>query len=93
MTKPQWFDAKVTMGNLITITVMVVGFFIWGVRLEARVDDQARSLSDLKATDTNMMGRIEAQRDLASTRQELVLTKLTRLETILERLEKSGVRP
>lgn len=93
MTKPGWFDPKITAGNVITIAVMLVGFFLWGARLEARVDEQSKSLIELKATDVQFATRLEVSRDLAGSRQELILTKLTRLETIIERLERNGSKP
>jgi outer membrane murein-binding lipoprotein Lpp len=93
MSVPRWFDAKITAGNLITIAVMLVGFFVWGARLEARVDDYGNKIVKLEAQDAAMTAKIDATRDNASLRQEAVLTRLTRIETILERWDKSGVRP
>lgn len=88
MSRPAWFDAKITAGNVLTIAVMIVGFFIWGVRLEARVDEQGKALIELRATDANLASRLETARDLAGTRQEAVLSRLARIEAILERMDK-----
>jgi FtsZ-binding cell division protein ZapB len=97
--KPDWFDMKITLGNLITLSVFVVGFFAWGLKLEAKVDQKAehierlqKAVDELKSMDVITHSRIESLRDVASTRQEAVITRLARIETILERVEKSSNR-
>jgi hypothetical protein len=87
---PTWIDPKITAGNILTLAVMIVGFFIWGARLEARVDDYGKTIARLETSDIAMNAKIEASRELASGRQEAVLTRLARMEAILERLEKNG---
>lgn len=37
MTPPRWLEMKITIGNLLTMTVLVIGFIVGYVRLQ---DDQ-----------------------------------------------------
>jgi hypothetical protein len=88
MSLPNWLDPKITMGNVITLVVMIVGFFVWGVRLEGRVDVQGEKLAKLELADGKLTTQVDAARELASNRQEALLTRLARIEAILERLDK-----
>lgn len=93
MTMPKWIDPKITAGNVITLGVMIVGFFLWGARIEAQQNEHSKTMQKLEAADTILLNKIETTRDLAGSRQEAVLTRLTRIETILERLDKQASRP
>lgn len=95
MTVPKWIDPKITIGNIVTLAVMVVGFFVWGVRLEARVDHFAEKISKMESVDAKMSSQIDAARDLATNRQEALINRLGAVEAntaamraILERLER-----
>lgn len=95
MTVPKWIDPKITAGNIVTLAVMIVGFFVWGVRLEARVDHFAEKVGKLEAEDKGMAARIDAARDLATSRQEAIIREMSglrievaRMNAILERSER-----
>lgn len=51
---------------------------------------QAIAQAELKAKDAELTAAVTVMRDAAAARQEAVLTRLARIETILERLEKNG---
>lgn len=92
MTTPNWIDPKITVGNIITLLVMVVGSFIWGIRLEAEVSTQTERIVKLEAADVKLTAQAESARDSGMARQEAVLTRLARIEAILERIDKGSGR-
>ena len=92
MTTPNWIDPKITVGNIITLLVMIVGFFVWGVRLEAEVSTQTERIVKLEAADVKLTAQAESARDSGVARQEAVLTRLARIEAILERIDKGSGR-
>jgi hypothetical protein len=90
MSKPEWWKWEVTPGNVVSWIVIAVGLVLAYSRVESRVDETAKMVIRLEASDTAMNARIEAARELATGRQEAVLTRLARMEAILERIEKNG---
>jgi hypothetical protein len=90
MTKPNWWKWEVTPGNVVSWIVIMVGVAIAYARVEARVDDAAKSISRLEAADVKLLLQIETARDLAVSRQEMILSRLSRIEAILDRVERNG---
>jgi cell division septation protein DedD len=106
MAKPAWFDMKITLGNVITIVTVALGAIWWSSKLEARVDKFADIVIELKANDTKFAtdlrtaetkfaAQLDAAKDLAVSRQEAVINRLSvidarnaRIEAILERIER-----
>lgn len=88
------FKPEVTPGNLVS-WALVVGGFVYGYSsLNAKVDNQTAAIVELKTaigkmegTDAQLQAQINVLRDLSTTRQIDISTKMTRLETILERME------
>lgn len=88
------FKSEVTPGNLVS-WALVIGGFVYGYSsLNGKVDNQTAAIIDLKAsinkmetTDTQLQAQINVLRDLNTTRQIDISMKMTRLETILERME------
>lgn len=50
----------------------------------------AITIIEKKAKDAELSARIDSLRELAYTQQGAILSRLTRIETILERFEKNG---
>lgn len=81
------YKPDITMGNIVS-WALVVGGFVYGYsQLNSKVDNIASSIAELKNTDVQLQAQINVIRDLSTTRQIDISTKLTRLETILERQE------
>jgi hypothetical protein len=89
----KYVDMKITLGNIITLVAMLVAGTMAYARIEARVDEQGKALMKLETSDISMLAKLEAARDLASARQEAISSRLTRMEAILERIERNGSRP
>lgn len=88
------FKREITPGNLVS-WALVLGGFVYGYStLNGKVDAQTIAIVDLKTavgkmegTDAQLQAQINVLRDLSTTRQIDISTKMTRLETILERME------
>lgn len=75
------WDGTVSAGNVLTTLSMAVALIVWGVRLEARVDEEAvlrqhfetttmQAIRDLKADEAGAMAEIESRlNDEAATRR------------------------
>lgn len=93
--KPEWFDLKITLGNVITIATVIIGAVWWSSKLEARVESFSEKVARLEANDVKITSQVEVIRDNAAARQEAVINRLAaidarnaRIEAILERLER-----
>lgn len=66
-------------------------------RMDAQMHEQreatARAINEAKARDAEMTASVSAMRDQAVTRQEALLTRLTRIETILEQMMRQNAPP
>ena len=93
---PWWLDPKITIGNIVSTALIIAGF-AYGyselvattrqtightVRLEKQDEDFRVQMSSLRT-------EISALRENSNTRQFEVVTKLARIEAILERVERS----
>ena len=93
--KPDWFDMKITLGNVLTLVGMLIGAIWWGSKIETRIDMMHDRTVKLEAADVKLTSQLETMRDLAATRQEGIISQLSvlnarnaRIEAILERLER-----
>lgn len=77
----------VTYGNIVSWVIVVIGFVYGYSQLNSKVDHIAVTLLSMQQTDTNLQSQINAQRDIGTARQIDISTKMTRLETILERID------
>lgn len=86
------------LGLILTLTV--AGVLGW-TDLHRKIDQNERVLVDLRAArgqsmaelrqgDAALSAAIEAVKDTAATRQEQILTRLTRIETILDRMDRQA---
>lgn len=88
------FKPEVTPGNLVS-WALVIGGFVYGYsQLNGKVDNFTHAISEIKTalsemknTDAGLQAQINVMRDLNTTRQIDISTKMTRIETILERQE------
>lgn len=76
-----------TAGNVITwVTTVGTIIYVYG-QLSANVDNMRNELQRMQNTDIALQRQIDVMRDLNTVRQIDISTKMTRLETILERME------
>lgn len=76
------------IGNIITLVVIVFGAIVGYTRLEASSSDNSRSIVKLEAKDDSIQRQIDLLKDNFNQQQLQVNGKLSRIETILERIEK-----
>lgn len=88
------FKREITPGNVVSWALIVGGFVYGYSQLNSKVDNITESvrainvtISELKNADNGLQAQINVMRDLNTTRQIDISTKMTRLETILERQE------
>ncbi len=93
MSMPKWIDPRITVGNIITVGVFVVSFFVWGIALEARVTTLSTEIGGIKAENERTASRANEAAREASTLEKTLLTRLTRIETILDRIDKKASSP
>ena len=93
MSMPKWIDPKITVGNILTIAVLLFGFFSWGIQLAARVDKISEEMSALKAQDVKIDDKLANLVRGSNDIEKMLLPRLTRIETILERIEKKSSTP
>lgn len=80
---PDWFDLRLTSGNLITIVAVVIGMVVGWARMEENDRQQAEKIERLEAADDRRAKDIQALGD--SLRVELREVK-AKTDTILEKL-------
>jgi len=76
------------IGNIITLVVIVFGAIVGYTRLEASSSDNSRAIVKLEAKDDSIQRQIDLLKDNFNQQQLQVNGKLSRIETILERIEK-----
>lgn len=81
------FKREITPGNLVSWALIIGGFVYGYSQLNGKVDAIAATISRMEGTDTQLQAQINVLRDLSTTRQIDISTKMSRLETILERTE------
>lgn len=94
---PTYLPLGIVLGLTVAVTLGWINLHNTTEHLEREITElkSARTLSiaEFKAKDAALESRLDAMRDQSTVRQEAVISRLARIETILERLEKSGVRP
>lgn len=81
------FKREITPGNVVS-WLLIVGGFVYGYsQLNGKVDNIVASIARMENTDAALQAQINVIRDLSTARQIDISTKMTRLETILERQE------
>lgn len=76
------------IGNIITLCVIVAGFIAGYTRLEGSATANQTSITRLEARDEAFQKQIDTLREAINQQQLLVTSKLSRIETIVERIEK-----
>lgn len=88
MNKPaentKWFKWEITPGNVISWLVIIGGMTATYSKLDARVDENTRVIAKLEAADVITQTRLDAQRDISGNRQEAIIARLTKIETLLD---------
>lgn len=97
MSKILAWKAEVTPGNIVSWGMTLIAAVVVVVWLQADVRDLTKSqerlldrVLKLEAADLVFNARLAAITEQASSRQEVIVTRLTRIETILERVEKNS---
>lgn len=81
------FKREITPGNVVS-WLLIVGGFVYGYsQLSTKVEHISAAVARLENSDNVLQAQINVMRDLSTARQLDISTKMTRLETILERQE------
>ncbi len=103
MTAPKWIDPKVSIGNVLTFFSVILAMVISYTQTQDRISAIQNEISIVSRIRESQILRIEAKdagfdidirflRDQAVSRQEVIVSRLSRIETILERLEKVSTK-
>lgn len=76
------------IGNIITLCVIIAGFITGYTRLESTGNANSTAIVRLESKDDTLQKQLDTLRDIISQQQLLVASKLSRIETIVERIEK-----
>lgn len=83
----------INYGNVLTLVSMIVAIVVGYTKLETRVESLSLEIRANSARDEVLLTQFSTLRDLSFARQELISNKLTRIETVLERVEKAQQAP
>lgn len=84
------FKPDVSIGNIITLVVMVVGIIVGYTKLEARVESLAQQVRVLASKEESLSLSTQALRDAGHARQEVIAARLARMETLIEQLVRNS---
>lgn len=92
MARPEWLDPKISMGNIITILMMIIGLVTAWQSLVGRVDAQERDINALKVAVAAYPIELEKSRTRMDTVTEKLLDRLQSIDLRLARMEERQAR-
>jgi Sec-independent protein translocase protein TatA len=80
MTKPRWFKAEISLGNMISLALVLFGIIVGAVKLQASDETQTKAIVEIKKKqeEDNKTLREEVRNELRELRNKS--------DTVLDRL-------
>ncbi len=77
---PEWIDAKISVGNIVTIGVLLTGGIFGYASLQSRTDTNEKDIAELKIQ--------YERRETALQREQNIINRMDDMRTRMERIER-----